>query len=290
MPFDLKASISSLDGQIIQQCIENIRRADLKKVSIDDLKQELRDVIEAFAMFPVEIEEGKSIFRAVKHNVDEKGQYITDLKRLYPDPARIKAFSRANRVGQAIYYLSVDEGVALNEIKAGVGDVCTILECRARENLSPSLMPVRIHEMARDYGARIGGNFPDPDLRISELLGNDAESIRKHKMIENFIIDEFLKVVDETEDHQYKSTVAIAELLLSFGTDERPIDGIAYPSIACKGINANLAVLPDAFHRIYEPIACKVIRIEGTTLDQGFSYQDKNALRIGEGKIEWPNH
>lgn len=288
MSFDLKASIARLDTQMIQQCLEDIKCADLKTARIDDLKVRLRQVVEAYAMFPVEIEKGKAVFRARKHKGDETERFLTSLGQIYPHRDFLKYLGRANREGQPVFYVSVDEGVALNEIKAGVGDVCTILECRPRENATPLLMPIRIHEMARKHGAKIGGDFPDPASRIKELLENDSESIRKHEMIENFIAKEFLKVVDEGQEHLYKSTIAIAELLLAFDTDEQPIDGIAYPSIACDRINANLALLPEAFHRIYEPVACRVIRIDEALPDQGFRYSEKTALRIGgDGKIKW---
>jgi hypothetical protein len=267
-----------------------IKRADFKTARIDDLKLRLKRVIEAYAMFPVEIEKGEAVFRAVKHEGDEKGQYLGDLKRLYPHRDFLKSLGRANRERQPIFYVSVDAGVALNEVKAAVGDVCTILECRARENSSPLLMPIGIHEMARKHNARIGGEFADPIIRIKELLENDAECIRKHKIIDDFIAEEFLKVVDEGQEDLYKPTIAIAELLFGFGTDEQPIDGIAYPSIACDQINANLALLPEAFHRIYEPAACRVIKIDEALPDQGFRYSEKTARSISDsGTIEWPN-
>jgi len=290
MSFDLKANLSKLDEQTIRDCLESIKATDLKTARIDELKRMLMRVIEAYATYPVEIENLEAVFRAVKHTEAEKGQYLTDLKRLYPHRDFLKRLGRANRERQPIFYLSVDDGVALNEIKAAVGDVCTILECRARNNATPLLMPIRIHEMARKHNARIGGDFPEPAIRIEELLENDPECIRKHKMIEDFIAEEFLKVVDEGQEDLYKPTIAIAELLLNFGTDEQPIDGIAYPSIACEGINANLALLPEAFHRIYEPVACRVIRIVEALPDQGFRYDEKTARHISDnGRIDWAN-
>ena len=86
MSFDLKHSISSLDSRTIHRCFESIRCADLKRVSIDELKEKLRPVMEAYAMFPVEVESDKLLYRAVKHKGDEKRQYVRELTRLYPHP------------------------------------------------------------------------------------------------------------------------------------------------------------------------------------------------------------
>ncbi len=91
---------------------------------------------------------------------------------------------------------------------------------------------------------------------------------RKHELIRHFLSLEFLKVVDE--DNQYKLTIAMAELLFDFHIDSSRVDGIAYPSIASAEINANVAILPGAFHRIYKPAACTHIRIAEKRPNCGF--------------------
>jgi hypothetical protein len=100
----------------------------------------------------------------------------------------------------------------------------------------------------------------------------------------------------------YKLTIAIAELLFTFeadlsdlGMNLGPIDGLSYPSIASDQINANVALTPEAFHRIYRPVACKRVRIEeprtrtikGVTVE-GFLVSERVASSIRQdGNIEW---
>ena len=154
--------------------------------------------------------------------------------------------------------------------------------------------------MADQHGARIGGDFPELAVRISELFQHDASAIRKHKMISEFITEEFLRIVDDEEDHIYKLTIAIAELLLSFGSDfdpiVEPVDGLTYPSLASEQMNANMAFLPDAFHRIYRPFAVKRLTIAGPITRardgdeiHGFTYGDERLSKAiaDNGDITW---
>jgi len=134
------------------------------------------------------------------------------------------------------------------------------------------------------------------------LLQNDPESLRKHQLIDSFVLREFLRVVDEGNEHRYKLSVAIAESLFNFETDLSDllpnlglIDGLAYPSIAAKKINANLTFHPRAFHRLYRPVACKVLAIEGVhkrivagTVVKSFVVAERKAKAVNtDGRIKW---
>ena len=104
----------------------------------------------------------------------------------------------------------------------------------------------------------------EPQTRIAKFLGNDLANIRKHKIIDGFVLEEFLRVVKDGDEHKYKLSIAIAELLFSFENDLSHLrrdlgatDSLAYPSLASESINANLAFRPEAFHRIYQPVGCE---------------------------------
>ena len=111
-------------------------------------------------------------------------------------------------------------------------------------------------------------------------------------MIDGFIANEFLQDVGEKETQKYKTTVAIAELLFSFGTELKPIDGLAYPTIAGRWTHANVALLPDACYRLYKPISCQRIKVIGSLPNLGFSLDPNVGLMaIGindNGDIAWP--
>jgi hypothetical protein len=156
--------------------------------------------------------------------------------------------------------------------------------------------------MTKKHGVRMGGSYGTPKSRIRSLLQGDLESLRKHQLIDSFVLREFLRVVHEGDEHRYKLSVAVAELLFGFETDFSDlvpnlgsIDGLAYPSNAAKRINANLAFHPTAFHRLYRPVACKVLRVEevrkrivaGTQVTS-FSVTERTAKAVHpNGQIKW---
>lgn len=299
--------LTQLDEKFIKHRIRMLERKNLKTERIDRLKTKLTDLLRAYIVSPLEIRKGESIFRARKHREEEKQEKGADVclpsvNAIYPQTKYIRRLGRANRVRQCIYYFAADEGIALREVKPVVGDVVSILECKPINDGTPSLIPIRVHQMAREHGARIGGGFPEPEVRIKHEFQNDASAIAKHKLIEDFVVTEFLRVVDEGEEHLYKLTIALAELLFSFepdlsdfGIELGPVDGLAYPSLASKQMNANLALTPHAFHRIYRPVACKRVTIaelrsktiKGFPVD-GFAVDERVAKAVhDDGTIEW---
>jgi hypothetical protein len=280
--------LSAIDVRFIEQRLGELRTIDLKTVGIDDLKVGLYPLLRALTSTSLMIGEGRSIFRVRKHRREECEKLLESVEEIYPKAIYLTGLNRASRKHQPIFYFSADSTIALYEVKAAVGDICTVLECGPRSIASPLLIPIGIHAMAQEHNAKMGGNLPDPASRIRELFKGDEETIHKHELIDGFITGEFLKEVKDGQDHLYKLTIAIAELFFSFETDAGPVDGIAYPSIACNRINANVALLPDAFHRIYKPIACEWMKIEKTLPKLGFSVAGRKAMRVREeGSIEW---
>jgi hypothetical protein len=156
--------------------------------------------------------------------------------------------------------------------------------------------------MAEKHGVRIGGDLPKPQARIAKFLGDDFANIRKHRMIDSFVLEEFLRVVSDGDEHKYKLSIAIAELLFSFENDLADLrrdlgatDGLAYPSLASERINANVAFQPEAFHRIYQPVGCERITVEesrkktvaATTVDSFYGPHQKARAVQATGEIEW---
>jgi len=274
----------------------------LRKARIDRLKARLADLLTAYVSTIIEIDGDRSIFRARKHRIDERDVLLENVSGIYPDAKYIQRLGRANRERQCIFYFGADNGVALSEVKPVIGDVVTILECKPRPDARGFLIPLGIHQMAEKYGARIGGNLPEPQIRIAEFLGNDPASIRKHKMIDGLVLEEFLRSVSDGDEHEYKLSIAIAELLFSFENDLVELrkdlgatDGLAYPSLASESINANVAFQPEAFHRIYQPVGCEQITVEetrrktvgGIEVDSFYGPHQKARAVQATGEIEW---
>jgi hypothetical protein len=281
--------LSNLSEQFVRARIGELRRENLALACIDDLKTRLFDLIGAYVSSTITIAEGKSIFRARKHRVAERDTKFGSVMEIYPDARFITHLNRASREHEPIFYFSADSVIALNEVKADAGDTCTVIECKPRSGAGPFLIPIGVHDMARKQKAVIGGGLPEPSVRIKAHLQSDNE-FRKYEQIDEFLSAEFLRIADE--EHQYKLTIAMAELLFDFQTDDSDdsrIDGIAYPSIASGQINANLAIRPEAFHRIYRPVACTRVKIAERRPNCGFAISDCiQAKHVdAEGSIVW---
>jgi hypothetical protein len=276
----------SIDG--IQRHLEVVKQVDLKTAQIDDLKLQLSDLLWAYGCFAVSINGERSIFRARRHLSEEKEQVLDRVEEVYPSAQYIKTLGRVNREGTPVFYFSADPVIALHECKAIPGDVFTILECKPRSRTEPILMPIGIHDLLRKHDKKIGGDFPEPAVRIRQVFENDEINLRKYELIDTFVVNEFLKVINRGNEHEFKLTIAIAEFLFAFETDIGPVDGIAYPSIASEWYNANVAFLPDAFHRLYKPVGSLWLRIDGIKPNLGFSVSKRVSKEVTEeGKIQW---
>ncbi len=281
--------LSRLSVESIQESIDFVKRADLGTVQIDELKAVLYEMLRAYGCFVKSIGKGAPLFRAVKHREDEV--LFLGVNRMYPDPSYLTKLGRANREHQAIFYLSGDYTIAFHEVGAKPGDLISLLECWPRGDAGPMLVPIGIDRLMKKHGVKAGGDFPEAAVRIQELLNNDPENLLKYGMIDEFLTEEFLKKIGEGQEHLYKTTVAIAEILFNFDTGLGLIDGLAYPSVAGDWVHANVALSPEAFHRLYEPVRCQRVKVTGLLVGGGFSLDPEAAVmaaRIGDdGKFEW---
>lgn len=272
----------------IQRTLKSVATTDLKTAQIDDLKVKLSGLLWAYSCFAVQIDRGRSIYRARKHGDDERDRPLDHVTQIYPDAKYIKTLGRANREGEPIFYFSADPVIALNECKAQTGDIFSVLECKARGETEPVLVPIGIHDLVKKHNKRMGGDYPELPVRIKALFERDDANLHKYLMIDDFIKTEFLKVVGLGNEYQFKTTIAISEYLFSFETDLGFVDGIAYPSIASDWYNANVAFKPEAFRRLYRPVGCKWQRIDGMRPNFGFEISEGVAIKVTEnGAIEW---
>lgn len=281
--------LSELSLKSIQQSIEFVKGADLRASGIDELRAALDPMLRAYGCFAMRIGRGEFLYRAMKHNPGEK--CFHNVNRIYPAAQFLKTLGRASREAQPIFYLSGDPVVALHEVRAAAGDTVSILACQPR-GVGPLLVPMGIETLMNKRGVKAGGDFPKPSDRVRKLLNNDLQNLRKYEVISRFLTEEFLKDVANEDEHEYKTTIAIAETLLRFDAGPGgPIGGLAYPSLAALWTHANVALLPKSFLHNYTPVQCQQITIEKLLPDLGFRHYEEVAAsskRIaGDGTIEW---
>ena len=168
--------LNNLDEHFIKHRISSLQKADLSTARIDRLKGKVIDLLRAYVSTTISIKANESIFRARKHRIEERELFLDHVNDIYPDEKYIRRLGRANREKQCVYYFGADNGVALSEVRPNIEDVVTVLECKPLKHAVGTLIPIGIHEMAKNHNVRLGGDFPEPAIRIAELLGNDPEA------------------------------------------------------------------------------------------------------------------
>jgi hypothetical protein len=134
----------------------------------------------------------------------------------------------------------------------------------------PCVVSIGVHQFTGKSNPNYGGTPPEQDVKQQELLKREGLS-RITPDLETYLVKEFLKDVSVGEDFQYKTTSIIARLLIEKPetvTDEGvnvpgfQVDGIAYPSIRCDMLGANVALKTDSADKLYKAVSCLVYRVE----------------------------
>jgi len=274
----------------IERRIRALQSLDLSRsgVSVDYLRLRLFDLLENYACRTIFLQSNVKIFRARRKPQGEGEGLFTHKKELwYPEPQYVRRLGRLNRIGQPLFYCATNWETSIFEIRPEVGDIVTVLECEAIGAASPMLSAVDTYQQLARLGVKIDedpGGAPLRDLRKS--IGDSAW--RKNRLIEEFVSAEFTRNVADSHEYEYKLSIAMAELLFSFGIDSRGIDGIAYPSMRTDLIDVNIALLPRAVDRMYRPIACQTGRIVGFS-DIGMPEWEPGVSKSIHryGRIEW---
>lgn len=227
--------------QVITELINNVKSLDLSQTDI----KEVRLLVKKLTFFYPVVRRGifpNRIYR-VRKNSNEKFTNISEL--WYPPAHFISKYGRLNDVGQAVFYGSDQEAVAISETRPQPGEILTIIECghrgRSLQLKELGLLP----ESSADIEAR------------SKVLGN-TENVEKYNLIRELLHKEFTQIVNLGDEYRYKITVSIAYWLMS----NSEADGIMYPSIETGLMGVNYALKPEIADMLLYPIHAKMILIE----------------------------
>jgi len=218
---------------------------------------------------------------------DGREQYETIEQLWYPrDPTLVKRFGRANYPNRPVFYCSDSPNTALIEQKINEpGDSYTILTCeRMNRAEHPVVLEIGVNDVTGRFNPRLGGDRPHPRVAVAEFLNDDYE-FRKYTLFQDFLINQFTKLVGPEDDHLYKITAVITEQILS----KTGVDGICFPSVQSDFKGVNVAFTTQASDRLYRPIQCKVVRV--TEIIGHPAYRIAPILESEpirrDGKIEW---
>jgi len=194
----------------------------------------------------------------------------------------VTSLGRANYPGHSVFYCCPDDSIPIFELRPEEGELITILRCKPKCPAAPLLISVGVYQAARNVGAKIAGDEPPPEFSLAAWLGYDQRRQTINKLINNFLTREFRKVVNSGCEHDYKITAAASECLYnSEAYGSKVAQGIAYPSVASKFVNANIALLPNAVDALYSPESCKMVRVE-----ERIGEQELMVSLAGNGEIE----
>jgi hypothetical protein len=159
----------------------------------------------------------------------DPGAAHTKLTDVWHPPAEyVKKIGRANDVGQAIFYCSLDPMTAIQEAKILDG-----------ERFSLATYKIKIGELYEGRGIVI--------KETNSVSGSFAELSRFGTELSRFMVKEFTKNVKEGNEDQYKRSCAIAKILL----DLPNADSIIYPSVR-NSESVNIAYTSTAAAQLLE--------------------------------------
>ena len=254
----------------IEERVLALKALDLAKVGQSQIHANIRSLLSiGYVSRLLEID-GTKLYR-VRINTDDKP--FENTRELWWPPAQcIKARGRLNDVGESIFYSSDSEDTAVIEMRPNAGDVLTVLEV---EFIDPTVRPLvtelGIHELTGKSNPNYGGIPPEVDVKQKEFMRREGIS-ETSPLLRAYLTDEFVKIVARGREYEYKTTIAIAHILVdepaAVVSDDRRavtsirIDGLAYPSIASDRLGVNIALRTQAADSLCRPAACTVYRVQ----------------------------
>lgn len=273
--------MSELDPRVVKQKIKALRLLDLQTVTESDLSMMLEELCNGYRVMTRHLSV-PYFFRARLLTKIERYQHIKDL--WHPPARALKKFGRANPPGEPMLYLSDTELTALLELRPQVGDRVTILKC------VPRFAGAQVHVQEIAIPELTSPHYPHNPAIASRLEDAPAQfgSSRRRDtnlLIRQFLVEQFTRIVDVEQDHEYKLSSMISQFLL----DATFIDGLLYPSIATEDRGMNLALKPEAGRRLIKPDSCCTVEIIEKTRTFGYKFQPVEESQIIQpsGEIEW---
>jgi RES domain len=246
--FDLRSRIASL------------RRADLKTLSAEAAAYRIGRVIDQYP-FQIRSMQLNGVYRA---RPNKPGEVFSSASQLwYPPATAVVRPSRLNGIGQVCFYGSNMPNAALLELRPQPGNVFTVLLAGTRSGKVETLNVAFIGlERARAPEVQ---HLTERDMfRHAPHFRNQLgpANYKKWLLIDDYLSEIFATVVPDGEEHKYKPTIALANLLFSAPN----LDTVMYPSVATADHGINVCMLPDKADQLFSPLEAWMIRVEENAL------------------------
>lgn len=267
------------DPESIQKMVSWYSDLSLKSTDYGAIKLVVGQIIDGW----IKKEKGWPLngFYRARRNEEKSFENISEIKA--PLGRHVNKYGRLNAPGQRTLYAAEKSVVALWEIRVKAGDIVTIGHFMPIKDIEAPILDLGVYESecAKLVGYK---NLKNYDQEVTEQLG---ESTKYSNLISEFVMREMTKIVELGNEHEYKSTCAVAELLWR-SNSKHPI--VLYPSISRNLHGVNLAFHPEFVEENYSITGIQQVEILKVGLKEisyrTIKYSEWNTT---DGKIMWKN-
>ena len=280
--------------------------ANLKMLSIDEIKQRLAPLIKGMVVPSPFLDAGTHLYRGRKIDKEfNKADGINYADLIYPPKHKAK-LGRLNRDNESVFYCSVCKEAPffeLQDLQAGCELVITFWR-------TTEVMYVNNIGYTKPVFDKLGASRPCPQWFAVNQRGTTAQAVISlphfsqdqlekamagdaNRELRQALSNHFMYMVNEFETEKYKLTTAIGELHLgSINGDAQNFAGVLYPSVRMWANSDNLALLPwfvDRHLSFRKAVHIRIDRLHGTkfsitSLDCANKF-DENGHLIWLGRV-----
>jgi hypothetical protein len=221
----MKTYASESAASRVKRQLASLRHLDLRRHSIDDLVERVRELLEGQPLRCLEFAPGLLLYRGLP--CEELPARVADVS--YPPAERVRHDQRANRAGVPMFYCSATWHPPFFEAHVQPGDGIVITRWQTQQ-------PLRI--LSFGYADTCADDpHSDREKALHHALAQLPAATRE---VATFLTSTFTKTVDDDNQHHYRLSIAVAEAC-QLG---QAFDGLLYPSAAMASPAHNLALHP----------------------------------------------
>lgn len=281
--------------KLMEQRIAELKKLDLFTVECAYLENQIRELLNAGYVSRLLNIRHPIVYRV---RINETNEPFKNTRELWwPKPECIKVKGRLNDVGESVFYCSDSENTAIIEKQPKLGEVLTVVEAELIDRKKmPLVVELGLPEFTGKSNPNYGGIAPESDFRQKQFMKREGIS-QTSPLLRDYLVSEFMKSVAPGNEHEYKTTIAIARILMAPGIvndngewmSNITVDGLSYPSIASEKLGVNTAIRTESAESLYRPVRCIVYRVQehGSRAHYRVGELMKSRSIEPDGTIDW---
>jgi hypothetical protein len=245
---------------------------------------------------------GGRLFRARSILDEVRPRRLADLS--YPPSDHVSTYQRVNPPGRPVFYCSESLDVSLSEVCASNGKMLAISTWTNEKQLILTSVGFAENCLRRLTGEVVPAPAWQTNAAPTELSPLTKEEDEINHRVTEFLGNQFCIEVQPGEEHLYKVSVAISEVLgfdpASDGHFEKvgddrhtnvgglAVDGIVYPSIKCRTAVHNVALRPHSVDTKLRFLDVRLVRVVNAGMPEMQLDEVDFANSINSaGEFEW---